>query len=428
MTEGPGLLSRIGRIFGFQALFITLAVILSVFIVRIVLEEVLVRRALELEATFFAERLAKNAAAPLPVTRNLLGYLDGGEPPPPDVLANLAEGLHFQVLINEVDPALTHPVHVSRLPDGRRLYLVFRAANVDRLVRYFGVIPLAAALLLIYLSSWLVFRLSRRAISPVIFLARRVALLDPTAPGTPLSDDFQQGEAATLARALDRFTERIRTLVDRERQFTADASHELRTPVTVIKGAGEMLAAEPQLSEKGRNRVAMIQRNAQSMSELIDTLLTLAREEEAAAGAPTLVNEVVTDCVENCAPLLAEKPVRISIEAPYQLQVRAPGQPLTIVIGNLIRNACRYTESGDINIRVTGDRVEVQDTGPGIPEEDLERAQQRGWRRSSDHDNDAGTGIGLALAQRFCERYGWQLKLENRQDRTGLRATVTFFF
>lgn len=425
MTEGPNLLSRVGRIFGFQALFITLAVILSVFVVRIVLEEVLVRRALEQEAAFFAERLTQNASAPLPVTRNLLGYIDGGDPPPPDVLVDLAEGLHFEVLIKEVDPSLTHPVHVSRLPDGRRLYLVFRAANVDRLVLYFGVIPLAAALLLIYLSSWLGFRLSERAISPVIFLARRVARLDPTAPGTPLSDDFQQGEVATLARALDRFTKRIRGLVDRERQFTADASHELRTPVTVIKGAGEMLAAEPQLSEKGRNWVAMIQRNAQSMSEMLDTLLTLAREKEAVTSAPTVINDVVAECVEHCAPLLADKPVRVSIEAPYQLQVLAPRQPLTIVIGNLIRNAYRYTDSGDIKILVTGDRVEVEDTGPGIPEDDLQRAQQRGWRRSGDHND--GAGIGLALAQRFCERYGWQLKLENRQDHTGLRATVTFF-
>ncbi len=425
MTEGPNLLSRIARVFGFQALFITLAVILSVFLVRIILEEVLVRRALELEASFFAERLRADPGASLPVTRNLLGYTDGGDPAPPASLTSLADGLHFEVLVPEVDPELTHPVHVSALADGRRLYLVFRAANIDRLVFFFGILPLTAALLLVYLSGWVGFRLSQRAISPVISLARRVARLDPATQGAPLSDEFREGEAHTLARAIDRFTRRLQAFIQRERQFTADASHELRTPITVISGAAEMLATEQQLSDKGRDRLAMIQRNARGMSELIDTLLTLAREEETAGAEPTLINDVVAQCVEDCAPLLANKPVAVTVEAPYELRLRVPRQPVAIVLGNLIRNACRYTDQGEVNIRITGDRVEVQDTGPGILETDLERAQQRGWRQSGDGAD--GAGIGLALSQRFCQRHDWQLTLENRPDGAGLKATVVFF-
>lgn len=425
MTEGPNLLSRIARVFGFQALFITVAVILSVFLVRIILEEVLVRRALELEASFFAERLVSDPDSSLPITRNLLGYVDGADPAPPASLTALADGLHFEVLVPEVDPELTHPVHVSALADGRRLYLVFRAANIDRLVFFFGILPLTAALLLVYLSGWVGFRLSQRAISPVIALARRVARLDPATPGDPLSNDFHEGEAHTLARAIDRFTLRLQTFIERERQFTADASHELRTPVTVVRGAAEMLAAEPHLSEKGRARVVMIRRNAQTMSELIDTLLTLAREQEASSPEPTLVNEVVAQCVENCAPLLADKPVTVTVEAPYELRLHVPRQSVAIVLGNLIRNACLYTGSGNVNIRITGDRVEVTDTGPGIPVEDIQNAQQRGWRRLGQSTD--GAGIGLALSQRFCERHSWHLKLEERPDGSGLKATVLFF-
>ena len=425
MTEGSTLLGRIGRAFGFQALFITIAVILSIFVARAVLEEVLVRRALELEAAFFAERLERHPDSPLPLTRNLLGFIDGGTPQPPAAVASLSDGLHFEVLIPPVDAELTHPVHISRLPDGRRLYLVFRAANIDRLVLYFGVIPLTTALLLIYLSGWLGFRLSQRAVSPIISLARRVTRLDPAVPAQPLSIEFREGEAGTLARALDRFTERIRASMERERQFTADASHELRTPVTVIKGAAELLATEPQLSEKGRARVAMIRRNAQTMSELIDTLLTLAREQEATGAEPTLVNDVVADCADSCAALLRDKPVRLLVQAPYELRLQVPRQPVAIVIGNLMRNACRYTERGDVTVHITGDRVEVLDTGPGIPEADIKNAQQRGWRRQTQSDD--GAGIGLALSQRFCERYGWQLLLENRPDGPGLKATVLFF-
>lgn len=428
MSEGrptPLLLKRISRAFGLQALFITVAVILSVFVVRAVLEEVLIRQALELEATFFADQLAESATAALPRTRNLRGFIDGGEPAPPLALSGLTEGLHLEVLVPEVDTQLSHPVHVSKLADGRRLYLVFSAANVDRLVFYFGVIPLVVALLLVYLGAWLAFRLSRQALSPIISLARRVQRLQPGEPLATLSGDFREGEAATLANAFDEFAHRIEEFVSRERQFTADASHELRTPVTVIGGAAEMLENESALSPRGRDRVAMIRRSVGEIKAMIETLLALAREERAETPEFILVNEVIAQLVADNEGLIEAKAVSMEVELPYDLNLKASRGALTIVLGNLIRNACLYTEEGHIRITVTGDRVVVTDTGPGIPDDDLGYALKRGWRRS-DQSQD-GSGIGLALAERFCQRYGWQLRLENRTDRSGLQASLIFF-
>jgi len=96
-----------------------------------------------------------------------------------------------------------------------------------------------------------------------------------------------------------------------------------------------------------------------------------------------------------------------------------------VALGNLIVNAFKYTREGEIRISVLGDRVEVRDTGPGIPEEEAAKLFERGYRGSSSEGSKGG-GIGLAIVRRLCELYDWKVSLAPRADRQGAIAMLEF--
>ena len=157
-----GLRARLGRAFLMQAGFIGAAAVVGVFLASLLLEGVLIRQALREEVAHFWQQRERDPAFPLPATVNLTGYLGTA----PSSIATLPLGYHERV-IDDVETV----VYVSDR-EGERLYLVFDRSGVGKLATMFGLLPLAMVLLVLYLSTWLAFRASRRAFSPVIALAR----------------------------------------------------------------------------------------------------------------------------------------------------------------------------------------------------------------------------------------------------------------
>jgi len=157
------------------------------------------------------------------------------------------------------------------------------------------------------------------------------------------------------------------------------------------------------------------------MSELTAALLTLAREERGPAGVATScsVGNVLRDVIENHSYLLKGKSVELEIEREGNLQLPVERAVLAIVVGNLIRNAFAYTEQGRITARVTPDGIEVQDTGAGMSPQDLERA----FERFATGPDSVGSGIGLSLVKRICDRYGWEIDIES-QPGAGTRTSL----
>lgn len=415
---GQTLGSRLLRALWLQLLFISLVAAASLLAARYVLENGLVRQALELEAEHFIAALRTDSAYPLPRTRNLEGYRGSNTP---DWLKDLAPGLHKDV----TDPRSgnRYPVYVSPL-DGDRLYLVYLAGSVDRLVLVFGLLPLAAVLLALYLAAWVGYRLSHQAVSPIVALARRVTQRRADDTHSRFTDDYPSGEVGTLAQALDDYAQRIGEFVDRERQFTADASHELRTPITIIRGAAQLLESDPGLGIVARERAGMIRRAAADLGEVLDLLLMLAREASTPAAGPCDVNAVLAAEVERCRPLLHGRPIRLALLEQGHLTVSAPAQAVAMVVGNLLRNAITYTEAGQITVAVLEHSVSVADTGPGIADQDLPHVFTRHFRGRG--NSQAGSGIGLAIVARLCDRYGWRPQLGPAAG-GGVVASVRFF-
>ncbi len=418
-TSGIG--QRLLRTYLFQGLLIGLAMIASVLIAGMIIKNVLVKQALISEADYFWQSYQLDPNFPLPDTMNLHGFLFGGEDTViSDTLAGLAPGFHELPGHDDFSVA-----YVSER-EGKRLVLGFAAKQVNRLTFYFGLLPLMVVLLVLYLTLWWAYRVSQRAISPVIGLAQQVAKLDP-AEATPdtfkLSDDSLKSdhEVVVLSEALMRFTQRLNHFIDRERNFTRDVSHELRSPLTVIKLAAEMLQSEQQLEPSADKSVTRILKATDDMEELTNAFLLLARESDRGVTSEQVcVNDVVDEEIERVKPLIGEKPISIQKNYVSTLWVETSDKALSIVIGNLLRNAINYTDKGHVDINIAEYELIISDSGIGMPNpQKAFGSYYRGARQRG------GYGVGLSIVKRFSDRFGWQVDIDSKVD---IGTTVTLSF
>jgi signal transduction histidine kinase len=387
--------------------------------------QAIARQELEREAQYYGRQLARDPDAPLPDTWLIRGYRQApGQPDAvPLELRGLAPGYH-QVRLSD---GMLGTVLVSDGPHGR-LYLLFNNDRPNTVVMLFGLVPVVLVVLIIYLATWLTYRASRKALSPVIALAKVIRRWNPDhpepeslAPGNlPAATD---SDIEVLVTALYNFANRLEAFVERERNFTRDASHELRTPLTVMKIAVDVLADED-MSPFAQRSLARIRRSVREMEALIETFLVLARESDTGLrDEDFLANDVVAAEVARYRELMGGKPVELNLVEHARFALHAPPRVFAVMVGNLIRNACLYTEQGSVTVEVAADKVRVTDTGCGMSEDDLERAFQAFYRGS--RTGDQGHGIGLAIVRRIADRYGWQVTLESKLGE-GTIATAYF--
>jgi signal transduction histidine kinase len=427
-VKRTGVRARLVRAFALQIGLISVGVIAGVFGITLVVSDVLSREALQREAAHFWQRLDVNKAQPLPDTANMVGYLarDGDFSLIPQPLR--AEPPGFR----RVDFHGSRPLlYVSDRP-GARLFLVFEQQEVSDLTLYFGVLPGAVVLIFIYLLSFVTYRLSQRAVSPLVSLAQRLETYDPVrAAGPHLDlDDLRDGsdaEVATMIEALDAFTHRLEAFVDRERDFTRDASHELRTPIAVVRACLDLLERNKDRPDADRAALDRMRRALDQMQSLIENLLLLAREAEMRSpDQDTHVNAVVTEQIDLLADLARETGNTVRVVERGAVTVDAPARMIAIAFGNLLRNALTYSRDGTVVVTVGDDAISVSDSGVGMSAEDLPRVFEPFFRgASARHRAAQGHGLGLAIVRRLVDRFGWSLDLASTP---GKGTTVTLHF
>ena len=285
------------------------------------------------------------------------------------------------------------------------------------------VLLVIGAIAVFSLLAWLIgIWSSSRVISPVLELARRLRMMVGKEGSQQLAPLFPNDEVGQLASALDDYSSRMTQIVRRDREFNADVSHELRTPLAVIRGATELLLANPDITEKMRQRLLRIDRAALQCTDLTTALLMLSRNERGMGSCD--IAKLARQLVEANRPYLANKPVEIYVEGLEGVIIEAPEAVLSVAIGNLLGNACKYTVEGEVRCRVEADHIAIEDTGPGLSTEDAERLFERGYRGSS-VGNTTGGGIGLSIVRRLCELYGWKVSIAPR-DQGGAVAILRF--
>jgi len=241
----------------------------------------------------------------------------------------------------------------------------------------------------------------------------------------------QKDEVGQLIQSFNKTLERMEDLFNAQKQFISDVSHELRTPLTVIKGNVELLQ-RMECVEEEEEEIQAIQREVNRMTRMVQDLLLLAQAET--GRLPMDLREVSLDTllleVHQEAEVLAGDEIEVILQDLDQAEVKGDGDRLKQVMINLVSNAIKYTPPGG---RVTlnlekGDRqaaLSVEDTGPGIPEDDIPHIFKRFYRteKARTRTEESGVGLGLSIVYWIVESHQGEIEVESELGK-GSKFTV----
>ena len=367
-------------------------------------------------------RQLQRAAASYPsLAWNLRGYDDAGSLPEP---VREWGRTHPDVGLHEFHEEELHVAVVPADNPQGRAFVVFDVAGIEAassedwwwLLVITGVVGTLGVL-----GFGLGLVVMRRAVAPVAELARVVADIDVEHLSAGdhkriQSSRFGDDEVGMLAGTIERTLERISAFVERERYFTGSASHELRTPITVITGALELLE-QSDLSAADALAVDRVRRATLDMNATIEMFLCLAREsDDGLYDRQFLVLPLVSQAVDQQRHLLSGKSVDLEFDHLADARVCGHPQAFAIAVNNLVRNAFEHTPDGQgpIMIRIKDHELFVTNQVGG-------EADER--RTPADASPSQGYGLGLGIVQRLCERNGWSFSLRADEARMAARLS-----
>jgi heavy metal sensor kinase len=320
-------------------------------------------------------------------------------------------------------------VHARRYEHGGRTFYVAGAeslATLDREQALLGrtlTIAIPVALVLAGAGGWLI---ARRALRPVGVMAWQSGQITDRTPGFRLSIANPHDELGQLAAAFNGLLGRLEGALHAQRRFMADASHELRTPVSIVRTATDVTLSRERPAEEYREALAMVANQTRQLAQMVDDMFALARSDVGALTAEATdfyFDELVAECVRDAMVLAREREVEVSRHGDQEVAFRGDEGLLRQMLLNLLHNAVRHTPTGgrvDVGLAVedTSVAVEVADTGHGIPVADRERIFERFVRLDAARGPDGGAGLGLAIARSIAEAHGGTLVLA-RSDSSG---------
>lgn len=315
-------------------------------------------------------------------------------------------------------------VDVAETTNGRR-----------RLERNLLIALLVLEAALIALSTVVVWIAVGQGLAPLVALRHEIE--GRAAPGAvrmdPLPPAGVPQEVVPLVEAFNILLERLRQSFAAIRRFTGDASHQLRTPLTILRTHLDLVRRLGTGGDEGHAALADAEEGARRLERLIAQLLLLSRADEQTPTANAERSDlaaVAAAVARERAPQAIAAGLELSFEADDgDRPIRVPGAEFMIaeIIGNLLDNAIYYNRpGGTVAVRITGGErpsVDIADEGPGIPEGDLPLVFERFYRVR--REGPPGTGLGLSIVRTIADRLGATIELANRAG-SGLVATVRF--
>lgn len=289
---------------------------------------------------------------------------------------------------------------------------------------------LAPSLVLIPILGVLMWMAVGRGLRPLNEVAKGLGRRTPSSM-EPLSVQDLPTEIAPVVKALNHLFERLSRAMEAQRQFIADAAHELRTPLAAVDLQAQIVERSGTEREK-TEALARLKGGILRANRLVQQLLTMARLDPGAAPyRPQRIDltDLLRDIVAEWSPSAEEKRIDLGLAHADAAEVHEDADYLRVLVGNLIDNAVKYTpEGGRVDVGVYADggdlRIVVEDDGPGIPEPDRAHVFER-FHRSSEAAVP-GSGLGLSIVKTIADRIGAAVSLVPGKEGKGVRATVSF--
>ncbi len=292
----------------------------------------------------------------------------------------------------------------------------------------FLVIPIA-----LVIASFGGYFLARKSLAPVVAMSEKAARMGAQNLHERLPVLNPRDELGYLASTFNDLLERLTRSLEQQRRFMADASHELRSPVSIIRGEAEVALSQTRAPEEYRGSLAIALDEARRLSQIVDDLFTLARAD---AGQYPLrprdfyLEELAVECVRAVRSMAAARGITLSYEPDAEMPIHGDEALVQRLMMNLLDNAIKYTsEGGKINVACQRAGSEysltVRDSGPGIPAEAQDKIFERFFRLDPARTQDrralgtaesaapatTGAGLGLAIARWIAEAHHGRLVL-----------------
>jgi signal transduction histidine kinase len=315
----------------------------------------------------------------------------------PPVLSRLSQGQqHLKVRVGGKE----YYAAMRRIP-GAAIYLLVDVDPIDALEKRLAVIGWSTLTLTVLVALLISLACSFLILRPVRNLARRLSYIEPQTAQTPIAEDYHDSDMHEIAASFDGLVERFQRFVDRERAFTADAGHELRTPLSVALSTHELLLAADDLPPRVRERLLRSNAACHRMSRTITALLFLARDNRPGQSGCN-ARDIVRDLQPYYQRILD---IRDSTLVLYvsDITVAAPPEALNTLLHNLVEHAISHTRNGVIELHIDARTICISyGDGHHLPS-DLDDVFDREYQPESGGE----FGLGLYLVGRICARLGW---------------------
>jgi heavy metal sensor kinase len=361
--------------------------------------------------------------------REVLAMRVSGAPMMPTQVIAAADEPAFTLLGQEQVRLLaidrTHRSHRFRVA-GWALLAPFESERdiVQNTIR--SIIPIA--LLVAATGGWL---LGWRALRPLTAMAAQADRIDHRRLDERLPVPNPHDELGRVGVAFNAVLDRLSNTVQAQRRFMADASHELRTPVSIARTTAQItLRGEPRSEAEYRESLQVVAAQTQRLTKMVDDMFMLALADIDARPLTVrdlYVDELLKECASAVRVLAGTRQITVSIDVPTEIQSRGDEGLLRQLFMNLLENAARHTpDGGSVHVSARLDQasveVAIEDSGPGIPEQHRERIFER-FVRLAPPGSEGGAGLGLPIARWIAEQHGGTLEVD-RYATAGARFVV----
>ena len=353
----------------------------------------------------------------------------------PVTAAARSDTAQFETLPQTSDPP--QHVRIYTLPLGRQSSLALQVGQSLKSVEQTSlqilnwlILMLGATAGLALGSGWL---LADRALIPIQAITNLANQIGKSDLSQRIDLQLPDDELGRLAQTFNRMLDRIQSAFQRQKRFTADAAHELRTPLSIMQTGIDVILSQPRTAEQYQTALVNVQEEVERLTQLTTSLLMLARANShslpmnfLAVNLSLLLNTVA----DYIAPAAQEKGVSLERDIQPAVEIKGDEDRLIQVAINLLENAVKYTpENGRISLtlrqQVDTAQFSIADTGSGIPTSDLAHIFEPFYRADRSRNRSAGGfGLGLAIAHEIIQLHGGSITVASQAGH-GTRLTVT---
>ncbi|RKW25189.1 sensor histidine kinase [Candidatus Gracilibacteria bacterium] len=286
---------------------------------------------------------------------------------------------------------------------------------------------LYADLISVIILIVMVYLITNRLLKPLIELSKFISKYDITKNKELIKNNYGDSEIGLITDAINNLISKSKNILESQKRFIQDSSHELKTPLMQIDSNIELLEEKIE-DEKILKKLENIKKSSENINKIVSNLGFILRGEENFQNTEKIdIYKYLNNLVKGFYSIANEKNIQINIEKIEDLEIENNTYFLDRLFGNLIQNAIFYNNgNSEIKIEIFKNKVILKDNGVGIKKDELEKIFDRFYRNSdSNIYNKNGSGLGLTIVKKICDDFGWEINISSE---IGVGSTFEIIF